>query len=344
MGGFNKSGENMKIVSYPDNLRKNLISKFNTMLEEGLVAEGKYYSAEDNYITNKKCVPVATWGAAYITLLAYYKNVLNKRNVILQSNTMRGVYTSSKFMDMNVFVCDSSAIPGFLSMDMIETKKLFEKLEKNGSLHKSVLVYSIIGGFLSKDYFEIESLCKDYKVPIIVDMAHGHYLSEIINSDYPDLAFSFYATKILPSGEGGLIALNDKKKFDWIKKFLIYDRFDYSLEIGVNLRTNELTSYFIYQLMNDATLKRYFRDKRVMIAEKYREECLDKDINFLDYNSALDYNGYKFVIFDSFDEVKNKSKLLSKYGQTSPVFNFEIINKKPILNHWCPPTYPSISI
>lgn len=334
----------MKVVSYPDELRKILINKFNSMLEEGFVAEGKYYSAEDDYINNKKSVPVATWGAAYISLLAYYKNVLGKKNLILQSNTMRGVYTSSRFMDMNVFVCDSSANPGFLSMDYASLKKLFLKLEQKEGLESFVLVYSIIGGFLSEDYFKIEKLCKDNNVPIIVDMAHGHYLNELIESEYPDLAFSFYATKILPTGEGGLITLSDKKKFEWIKKFLIYDRFDYSLEVGVNLRTNELTSYFIYQLMNDTSLKEYYRNKRIIIAKKYRQECLNNNIKFLDFRNALDYNGYKFVIFDSFDDVKNKSELLSQYGQTSPVFNFDIINKKPILNHWCPPTYPSISI
>ncbi|MDB9722659.1 DegT/DnrJ/EryC1/StrS family aminotransferase [Candidatus Marinimicrobia bacterium] len=334
----------MKVVSYPDELRKKLISKFNEMLKEGFVAEGEYYSAENDYIKNKKSVPVATWGAAYITLLAYYKNELGKKNVILQSNTMRGVYTSSRFMNMNVFVCDSSADPGFLSMDYNSLKKMFIKLEQNEDLRSFVLVYSIIGGFLSEDYFKIEKLCKDKNVPIIVDMAHGHYLDELIESEYPDLAFSFYATKILPTGEGGLIALSDKKKFEWIKKFLIYDRFDYSLEVGVNLRTNELTSYFIYHLMNDSSLKNYYRDKRVLISNKYRQECVDKEIKFLDYKDASDYNGYKFVIFDSFEEVSKKSDLLSKNGQTSPVFNFDIINKKPILNHWCPPTYPSITI
>ena len=42
----------MKVVSYPDELRKNLISKFNEMLRDGFVAEGKYYSAENDYIKN----------------------------------------------------------------------------------------------------------------------------------------------------------------------------------------------------------------------------------------------------------------------------------------------------
>ncbi len=334
----------MKVVSYPDNLRNDLVNKFNEMLEEGFVAEGKYYSAEDDYIKNKKSVPVATWGAAYISLLSYYKNVKGKTGVILQSNTMRGVYTSSRFMDMEVLVCDSSTEPGFLSMDYNSLKELIDTQENSNSLDSYILVYSVIGGFLSNDYFKIEKLCKEKQIPIIIDMAHGHYLDELIKSDYPDLAFSFYATKILPAGEGGLISLSDNDKFEWIKKFLIYDRFDYSLEVGVNLRTNELTSYFIYHLMKDKSLKDYYRDKRIMISDKYREECLNKNIKFLDYKNAVDYNGYKFVIFDSFEEVREKSKILCINGQTSPVFNFDIVNKKPILNHWCPPTYPSISI
>jgi len=332
----------MKIVSYPNKLREKLINKFNEMLKAGLVAEGEYYSAEDHYISGKKSVPVASWGAAYITLLAYYKNVLGKNSVILQSNTMRGVYTASRFMDMEVMICDSSSNPGFLSMDYIALEKLLIKLKKNNSLDKSILVYSIIGGFLSEDYFKIEQLCKENRIPIIVDMAHGHYLDKIIKSKYADLTFSFYATKILPSGEGGLIALSDEEKFDWIKKFLIYDRFDYSLEVGVNLRTNELTSYFIYLLMTDVSLIDYYKNRRVEISEKYREECIKKEIIFLDFKKASDYNGYKFVIFDTFEQVNKKSDLLCKYGQTSPVFNFDIVNKKPLLNHWCPPTYPSI--
>lgn len=333
----------MKVVSYPKELREKLIIKFNEMLENGYVAEGKYYSAEDEYVSGKKSVPVATWGAAYITLLAYYKNEFGKYNVILQSNTMRGVYSATRFMDMKVSICECSVIPGFLSMDYTAALELIAKIERDGKLNKSILVYSVIGGYLSYDYFKIEQLCKEKNVPIIVDMAHGHYLDELIEREYPDLAFSFYATKILPTGEGGLISLTNKEKFKWIKKFLIYDRFEYELEVGVNLRTNELTSYFIYHLMNDISLKEYYRDKRIKVANQYRDECISKEVNFLDYETASDYNGYKFVIFDSFEDVRKKSNLLCKYGQTSPVFNYDIINKKPLFTHWCPPTYPTIA-
>ena len=333
----------MKVVSFPDKLKNSLIKNFANMLDEGQVAEGKFYSAEDDYITSKKSVPVATWGAAYVTLLSYYKNVENRNSVILQNNTMRGVYTASRFMSMEVQVCNSSTYPGFLAMDFNSFSNLVVELEEKKKIDDFILVYSVIGGFLSNDYFKIEELCKSKKIPIIVDMAHAHYLNEIIETDYADLAFSFYATKILPSGEGGLITVNNDEKFSWIKKFLIYDRFDYSLEVGVNFRTNELTSFFIHKLMTDKELINYYKDRRINIALKFREECLDKKINFLDYEKAKDYNGYKFVILDSFEESIKKSDLFNKLGKTSPVFNYDIVNKKSLLPHWCPPTYPSLN-
>ena len=333
----------MKIVSFPDNFKDRLISKFSQMLDSGQIAEGNYYNAEDEYIPGKKSVPVATWGAAYISLLSFYKYEKKKKCVILQSNTMRGVYSASRFMDMKVYVADSSSEPGFLSMDYKSCSKVIDSLKKQKMIDQTILVYSIIGGYLSNDYFKIETLCRTNNIPIIIDMAHGHYLNKIIETKYAVLAFSFYATKILPSGEGGLISTNDDKIFNWVKKFLMYDRFDYSLEVGVNLRTNELTSYFIHTLLTDDKLKYYFLDRRVKIADQYRDECIKKKINFLDYKNALDYNGYKFVIFDEFDIVSQKSNLLCRHGQTSPVFNFDIINKKKILTHWCPPTYPSLN-
>ena len=94
--------------------------------------------------------------------------------------------------------------------------------------------------------------------------------------------------------------------------------------------------------MNDQSLIDYYRNRRVEISKKYRDECIQKGIEFLDFEKAEDYNGYKFVIFDSYEEVRKKSDLLSRYGQTSPVFNYDILNKKPLLEHWCPPTYSDL--
>ena len=332
----------MKVVSYPEGFKKKLLAKFGEMINEGQVAEGKYYNAEDDFVTGKKSVPVVSCGAALFCLLAYQKYVKRKTHVILQSNTMRGLYTTARLLDLEVIICDSSAIPGFLSMDSNCFSDLLLELKRKNLIDQVVPIYSVIGGYLAPAFFEIEKLCKETDIPLIVDMAHGHYLGQLIQTEYSHLAFSFYATKILPVGEGGLVSTKDLDMFQWVKRFLIYDRFEYQLEYGLNLRANEFTAFFIHMLMTDEECKSYFSDKRIIISGKYKEICEDHGIKYLDFTKALNYNGYKFVVFDNFDDVRRKKTLLTKFNPTSPVFAEHLLDKHSILYHWCPPTYQSI--
>jgi len=332
----------LKVVSYPEGFKEKLLAKFGEIIDAGQVAEGQYYNAEGDYIPGKKSVPVTSCGAALFTLLAYQKYVMGKTYVIIQSNTMRGLYTTARLLDLEVIICDSSAMSGFLAMDSNYFASLLKDLKEKNLLDQVVPIYSVIGGYLAPAFFEIEKMCEELGIPLIVDMAHGHYIDQLIQTDYSHLAFSFYATKILPVGEGGLISTKDIDMFLWIKRFLIYDRFDYQLEYGLNLRANELTAFFIHKLMTDEECKSYFRDKRVKIAELYKEACEDNNIMYLDFNKALDYNAYKFIVFDDLEEVKKKNTILTKFPPTSPVFAEHLLDKQPILYHWCPPTYSSI--
>jgi len=332
----------LKVVSYPEDFKRKLLTKFAEMINEGQVAEGQYYNAENDFISGKKSVPVTSCGAALFVLLAYQKYVMGKTHVILQSNTMRGLYTTARLLDFEVVICDSSAMPGFLAMDSDCLCDLFGDLKRKNLIDQVVTIYSVIGGYLAPAFFEIESKCEELGIPVIVDMAHGHYMKHLIQTDYSHLAFSFYATKILPVGEGGLISTKDSDMFQWIKRFLIYDRFEYSLEYGLNLRANEFTALFIYNLMTDNNCKSYFRDKRKKIANLYRNECEANNIKYLDFKKALDYNAYKFIVFDDIKEVRKKKTILTKFSSTSPVFAEHLLDKCPILYHWCPPTYPSL--
>jgi dTDP-4-amino-4,6-dideoxygalactose transaminase len=233
-------------------------------------------------------------------------------------------------------------MPGFLAMDPECYSKTLIDLKKKGLINQIATVYSLIGGYLSSALIEIEEMSKSHDIPFIVDMAHAHYLDSIILSDYSHLAFSFYATKVLPAGEGGLISTKDLNVFKWIKRFLMYDRFNYSQEYGINLRANELTACFIHELMTNVNWRSFFKDRRIHIAKTYRVICEDNDIQYLDFEEAEDYNAYKFVVFDEYDSVVEKNTLLTKFKPTSPVFAENILDKKPILPHWCPPTYTSL--
>lgn len=333
----------MKTVSFPDHFIEKLLNEYRRMMNEGQLAEGMFYNEMSRaYVEGKDSIPVISGGSALFALLAFQKYVHGKTHVIIQSNTMRALYTIPKLLNMEVLICDSSQKPGFMAMDPLNLSEMIKKLQTEGLLNRVVVMYSVIGGYMSPSYLDIEAITRRHNIPLIVDAAHGHYLERVMSSDYADLAFSFYATKILPTGEGGLITTTDREAFEWIKRFLIYDRFNYNLQVGINLRANEFTSYFIYLLMTEAELKRHFFDKRVEIAKLYRNICVENRFAFLDQKEAIEYNGYKFIVYEPLEKVEKMGTILTTYKPTSPVFSVNVLDGSPLLSHWCPPTYPSL--
>jgi dTDP-4-amino-4,6-dideoxygalactose transaminase len=329
----------MEIVSYPDNFIDLLVAEWRELLKTGSVAEGKYYNdVPHEYVPGKMSIPVASGGAAIFSLLAYQKFVLEKTHVIVQSNTMRALYTVPKLLGLEVVVCESS-IDDQLAMN---AEKLKHILASGIPVDKAVVLYSVIGGYMAQTYYDIESICVAQNVPLIIDLAHGHYLDGIISRTYPHLAFSFYATKILPSGEGGLISLHDQNAYQWVRRFLIYDRFKNEFEVGLNLRANELTASFIHSLMNNQACREFFRDRRVSIGMEYLRICLANNIACLNPTKAADYNGYKFVVLEPWDSVIEKKTGLTRYKPSSPVFGTDVRGGATLIPHWCPPTYSSL--
>lgn len=59
----------------------------------------------------------------------------------------------------------------------------------------------------------------DYKIPVIEDSAHRIERGQCLNLPEKDFAcFSFYPTKNMTCGEGGMIATNSKENYEWLKK------------------------------------------------------------------------------------------------------------------------------
>jgi dTDP-4-amino-4,6-dideoxygalactose transaminase len=182
-------------------------------------------------------------------------------------------------------------------------------------------------------------MCRRAGVPLIVDGAHAHYLSAIPREPDVDIAYSFYATKILPAGEGGLVTTASQATHDWVRRFLIYDRFSNELTAAMNMRAGELTSALIHRLMTDESAVAHFKDKRVAVANQLVDACRSHHIRFLDPAAAADYNGYKLVVLDPRDDVERKGTAVTAHDATSPVFGTGVLGRPTALPHWCPPTY-----
>jgi dTDP-4-amino-4,6-dideoxygalactose transaminase len=331
----------MQIVSYPPALIEAHVAELRALLERGEVAEGRYLRDEGpvRFVANRASIPVASGGAGLFALLAHHRHVGGKRRAIVQSNTMRALYTVPRLLELEVSVVPSS-YADFMAMSPGPLDVL---LGDPAVAREAVVVYSVIGGYLAPSFAEVRAICVRRGVPLVVDGAHAHYLDAVAQAHDVDIAYSFYATKILPAGEGGLIVTSNAERLGWLRRFLIYDRFKNELDVGLNLRASELSAALMHRLMTERSLVEHFRDKRVALARGYAAVAREQGLAYLDPERAADYNGYKLVVLDPHARVAELHTSLTEHKPTSGVFDTDVLGRPTALPHWCPPTYSSLA-
>jgi len=178
-----------------------------------------------------------------------------------------------------------------------------------------------IGGIITPALDEIRSICDERGIFLIEDAAHAH--GAIIDGKKAGTlgiagSFSFYPTKVLTTGEGGMITTDDDNIYQ--KSISLRDHGRSSqdatihTEIGYNWRFSELHAVLGLQQMNkaEATLA-----ERRKIARMYDEKLgRVKGIRRLEIpaNSVPSY--YKYIVFlaEGLDRDKIKKELKERYG------------------------------
>ena len=326
----------MQIVTFPQALIDDYLMEARQIMESGQVAEGKYFrDLSNSYVPGRLSIPVASGGSAIFSLLAYQRHVHTRDVAIIQSNTMRALYTLPNLLGMKTLVVDSS-FEDFMAM---RPHSLERALQDTSVRTSAVVVYSVIGGYLAPSFLRIAEACRRAKVPLIVDGAHAHYLELVVDQPDVDIAYSFYATKILPAGEGGLVTTAEQATYDWVRRFLMYDRFSNQLEVGINLRASELSAALIHRVMTDTAVVQHFKTNRTTIAGEYADVCRQHGVRHIAPSEAADYNGYKFIVLDPIEQVRRLGTILTQHKPTSGVFDTDVVGRPTNLPHWCPATY-----
>ena len=167
----------MQIVTFPPALIEAYLSDVRALLEHGQVAEGRFFGELGaTYVRDRQSIPVASGGAAIFAVLAHHQHVHGRRVAIIQSNTMRALYTVPTLLGMKTVVVPSS-YEDFLSMSPAGLEQV---LADPALRAQAVVVYSVIGGYLAPSFAQIASLCRRFEVPLLVDGAHAHYLDGIL--------------------------------------------------------------------------------------------------------------------------------------------------------------------
>ena len=184
----------------------------------------------------------------------------------------------------------------------IDPEKIEKLINKNTRAIMPVHVYGNIC-----DVEAIESIAKKYGLYVIYDAAHtfGERYKGKSVADFGDMSvFSFHATKVFNTIEGGAIALRDKnirKSLDFLKNFGIADKENVPY-VGSNAKMNEFAAAM--GLCNMNHLNEYI-EKRKKICERYIERLSDiKAVRLNKYGRDTEYNYAYFPIV-----TENRDKL-----------------------------------
>ena len=312
----------------------------NQIFESGNLAEGPWNEQLSEKIKStcdvQNAICVNSNGSGLVALLLIYKEYYGRTDVMIQSNTMYGVKTITKTAGYNLV--------DFIDCSLETLMPTFENLKKavdsyKGKINQLVILLSDIGGIINPDIEKISKFCKEKNIILLEDAAHsfGSTLNNKFSGTYGDAGvYSYYSTKAIFAGEGGVVVTNDKNIGNLMKNFIAYDRFNQKMEIGCNIRLSELQALMIYSVVNE--YKEIIRNKS-KIAKKYIEVCNLLKIKYIDQSSSSNQgNYYKFTIISP---DKTISDLLPKLKTTtSKVYDYSLGNSKEIpLKHLCLPIW-----
>jgi len=307
---------------------KKLHGYWDEIIETQKWAEGKFTKMfEEKWMQYNKVnysLSFSSWAGAAIAALEYYN--VKDETVLCPSNT---------FMATPLSVIKAGGKVEFVDCNKSDLCMSFDDLKIKVEKYKPKAVFVVhIGGHIAFQINEISRFCKDKGIILLEDCAHAHGASWNGKKagTWGDVGtYSFYSTKTISTGEGGMLVSSDKAIYEYAVKYRNYGKFDYNVH-GINFRINEFGAA-IGCLQVDRL------DEIVAWKNDYAKKHLDpKYQNRVKLPEGMISGYYKYIIFDPIEKSTGKvydqpcHKILNK--------DYELPNTDWIAkNHWCLPLY-----
>ena len=278
----------LKIVFTKDDI-KAITGEIGDVLRSGQLSLGpmtQRFEAKLASITQRKFAVAVNSGTSALEIYLRLKNVKGK-TVIVPTNTNYATAAAIVFAGGKLKLVDGSLFPS------LETIKKAVDEDTVG------IVFVHIGGYLSEEIKKIREFCDKKMLFLLEDAAHAHGASlngQSAGSFGHAAAFSFFPTKVITTGEGGALVLDDEEIYrkalifrdqgkDPISKKNIY--------WGNSWRMSEMQAVIGYYQLG--RLKEYLK-RRNEIMNKYRS-ALDQFSSLKTFfiKGAVP-SGYKFVV------------------------------------------------
>ena len=323
------------------------------------LGESKYVSEFENKfgkLINSKYTMACSNGTTAIELALKAIDVQDKK-VLIPSNT---------FFATSVAVTNSGGIVELVDMESDSFSLCPIDLESKLTSDVGAVIIVHIGGIISHKISKIVELCKKMNIPLIEDAAHAHlsYRGKYRVGTIGDIGcFSFFPTKVMTTGEGGMVSTNNKKYYEKMKSLKNFGRDINDAGIivnpeGNNFKINEFTG-LLGSIECDRVESRI--EKRTILVGRYYENLKNTKYNVIRQKGEGVCSYYKAIVTTPIDsswlKTYCKENGISLTGEVykipvhlQPLYKeqFSYVNLPNTdyycNHHICPPLYPELTI
>jgi perosamine synthetase len=265
----------------------------------------------------------ASWSGAALTAMEFFN--LRGKTVLCPSNT---------FMAVPLIIEKAGAHLQFVDCNKSDLCMSFDDFKQKAEKHKPAAVWVVhIGGHIAFDIEKIADYCQRNKIILLEDCAHSHGAewNGKRTGQWGDAGvYSFYATKTITTGEGGMLVSKNEDLIDFAKKFRNYGKFDFKVH-GLNFRITEFTAAI--GAVQTERLKDIIENKN-----NYAHKLDAQYPNRVKLPNGMVSGYYKYIVFD---EIKNSTgKVYDEPCHRILKHNVDLLNSDWVAkNHWCVPIY-----
>ncbi len=269
-------------------------------------------------------VATASWTGGALAALEWAQ--VRGRTVVVPSNT---------FMATPLAVLAAGGRPVFGDCRRDDLCLSFEEVERLVDEHDPAAVFLVhIGGHIAFDVQRIADLCQARGIALLEDCAHAHgaHWNGRAAGSWGDAGiYSFYATKTISTGEGGVLVSRDPELLAFARAFRNYGKPDHVVH-GLNFRMSDFTAALgVVQVERLAEIVSWKNDYA-------RRELDARHAGRLQLPDGMVSGLYKYVTFDPIE--RSTGKVYDQPCHRTMGTGDELPNTDWVAqNHWCVPLY-----
>jgi len=308
-----------------------ITEKFREILQgKSFLSNGQYaaqFEKEFAAFTGTKFAVACNSGTSALELICRSLDVAGKE-VILPSNT---------FIATANAILNAGGMPVFADCAdnmCLDESDVIKKINKN-----TIAVMQVhIGGIVSESTLALKKICEDRGLYLIEDaaQAHGSSLKNIKAGAFGVAAgFSFFSTKVMTTGEGGMVTTNDEDLVEKMKAMREFGKvkqdiyINYHKYMGYNWRMPEVSA--LMGLRQLSSLEKFIK-RRNEIAGIYDQELKEiPSIKIVKPEPESIHNYFKYIITLKDHDRRMVHKELEAKGIQPSGYVYELpLHKQPV--------------